>query len=140
MKIAIGSDHAGFELKEKLKNRFEFEFVDFGTSSDESVDYPDYAHAVADALTDETFDFGILICGSGNGIAMTANKHSHIRAAICWTTEIAELARSHNDANVVVLPARFLEIDLAFDIVKTFMENSFEGGRHQRRRDKIVIC
>lgn len=141
MKIAIGSDHAGFELKEKIKQLLtskDIEVQDFGTNSTESVDYPDYAHPTANAVENKDADLGILLCGSGNGIAMTANKHQNIRAAICWTTELAELARQHNDANILVLPARFISEELGLKIVEAYLNTDFEGGRHQRRVDKIA--
>lgn len=138
MKIAIGSDHAGYELKEYLKENIEgIEFVDLGTKSEESCDYPDYAHPVAEKVETKSVEFGILICGSGNGISMAANKHKGIRAALCWNKEIAELARQHNDANIVSLPARYVSKEEALEIVKKFLNTPFEGGRHQRRVDKI---
>ncbi len=141
MKIAIGADHAGFELKEKIKQLLtskDIEVEDFGAYSTDSVDYPDYAHPTADAVENKNADLGILLCGSGNGIAMTANKHQNIRAAICWTTELAELARQHNDANILVLPARFISEELGLKIVEAYLNTEFEGGRHQRRVDKIA--
>ena len=140
-KIAIGADHAGFELKEKVRewlNRSGFESKDFGTYSSESADYPDFAHPVALAVEKKDFDLGILICGSGNGVAITANKHQGIRAAICWNEELASLARQHNDANVLCLPARYISSDLAMKIVDKFLSSSFEGGRHDRRVKKIA--
>jgi ribose 5-phosphate isomerase B len=140
-KIAIGADHAGFELKEKVREwltRSGFESKDFGTYSNESADYPDFAHPVASAVEKKEFDLGILICGSGNGVAITANKHQGIRAAICWTEELASLARQHNDANVLCLPARYISSDLAMKIVDKFLSSSFEGGRHERRVNKIA--
>ncbi|MDG4945373.1 ribose 5-phosphate isomerase B [Weeksellaceae bacterium KMM 9713] len=141
MKIAIGADHAGFELKEKIKQLLTskgIEVEDFGTHSTESVDYPDYAHPTANAVENKDADLGILLCGSGNGIAMAANKHQNIRAAICWTTELAELARQHNNANILVLPARFISEELGLKIVEAYLNTDFEGGRHQRRVDKIA--
>ena len=141
MKIAIGADHAGFELKEKIKHLLtskDIEVEDFGAHSTDSVDYPDYAHPTANAVENKDADLGILLCGSGNGIAMTANKHQNIRAAICWTTELAELARQHNDANILVLPARFISEELGLKIVEAYLNTDFEGGRHQRRVDKIA--
>lgn len=138
--IAIGCDHAGFTLKEKIKNTLlnhGHEVKDFGTHSEESTDYPDFAHLVASSVEKKEFDLGILICGSANGVAMTANKHQNIRAAICWNEELASLARQHNDANVLCLPARFIEVSLAEKIVDRFLNSSFEGGRHGRRVDKI---
>ena len=139
-KIAIGSDHAGFELKEKVKEILQsqgYEIKDFGTDSTESTDYPDFAHPVASAVEKKEYDLGILICGSANGVAMTANKHQGVRAAICWNEELASLARQHNDANILCLPARFVEMKLAEKIVDQFLHSSFEGGRHLRRVDKI---
>src|SRR6218665_2602101 len=140
MKIAIGSDHAGFEYKEAIKGWLEkkgIAYKDFGTHSTESADYPDFAHPVANAVESKEFDSGILICGSANGVAITANKHQGIRAAICWTEEIASLARLHNNANIVCLPARFVSIDTAEKIADTFLTTAFEGGRHAKRVDKI---
>lgn len=138
MKIAIGSDHAGFELKEFLKKNIEeIEFFDVGTKSEESCDYPDYAHPVAEKVEKEEVNYGILICGSGNGICMAANKHKGIRAALCWKKEIAELARQHNNANIVSLPARYISKEEALEIVSIFLKTPFEGGRHQRRVEKI---
>jgi len=138
-KIAIGSDHAGYQLKEILKeelNKKGLEVVDFGCSSEESIDYPDYAHPVAEYV-EQNESHGILICGSGNGISMSANKHQGIRAALCWTEEIAQLARQHNDANIVSLPARFIETEKAKKIIEAFLKTDFEGGRHERRVNKI---
>lgn len=139
-KIAIGADHAGFELKEHLKKWLAlngYESKDFGTTSNESADYPDFAHPVADAVSKNEFDLGILICGSGNGVAMTANKHPGIRAAICWKEDLAALAREHNDANILCLPARHISSSLAEQITDQFLNASFEGGRHARRVDKV---
>lgn len=139
-KIAIGSDHAGFELKELVKNSLQTQgyiLKDFGANSTESADYPDFAHPVASAVESGDFNLGILICGSANGVAMTANKHQDIRAAICWNEELAALARQHNNANVLCLPARFIEPALAIQIVDRFLHSSFEGGRHERRVNKI---
>ena len=141
MKIAIGSDHAGFEYKEIVKNFLaskNIEVIDFGGPSTESVDYPDFAHPVANSVGSQESNLGILICGSGNGVAITANKHKGIRAALCWTTELAELARQHNDANVLCLPARFVSIEAAQDMVNAFLNTSFEGGRHSNRVSKIT--
>lgn len=140
MKIAIGNDHAGFRLKEKLVEHLTqkgFEVQDFGTHSEESVDYPDLAHPVAEAVETGKVDFGILLCGSGNGISMTANKYPGIRSALCWNEEVARLARMHNDANILALPARFLEEDEAKKITDIFLAEKFEGGRHERRVEKI---
>lgn len=140
--IAICSDHAGYELKSIIEGYLEannLEFEDFGTFSAESCDYPDFAHPAARAIEEGKCYPGIAMCGSGNGIAMTLNKHQGIRAALCWNTELASLARRHNDANVLVLPARFIEPALALQIVDTFLSTGFEGGRHQRRIDKIPV-
>ena len=140
MKIAIGADHAGFELKEKVRETLQemgHEVKDFGPSSDDSVDYPDYAHPVATAVENNEFDLGILMCGSGNGINITANKHQGVRSALCWTEEIASMARLHNNANILAMPARYISEELGLNILKTFVETDFEGGRHQRRIDKI---
>ena len=140
IKIGIAADHAGFFLKEKIKKYLiteKFEIKDFGCFSDESVDYPDFGHPVAIDVENKNAHFGIVICGSGNGIAMTANKHQGIRAALCWTKEISELARQHNNANVVSIPARFTSIQQAIEIVDTFLNTGFEGGRHATRVDKI---
>jgi ribose 5-phosphate isomerase B len=138
--IPIGADHAGFELKEILKSYLKvkgYSVKDFGCNSNESVDYPDFAHPVARMVEENDSTLGILICGSGNGINMTANKHQGVRSALCWLPEIAELARLHNNANILVLPARFLTTEEAFKIVDTFFSKDFEGGRHQNRVDKI---
>ena len=141
MKIHIGSDHAGVELKELIKKHFDgkFEFEDEGTFTTESVDYPDFAHAVAQKVLEDGGALGILICGTGNGMAITANKHAGIRAALCWAPEIAALAKQHNNANIIVLPARFIPSDVAIATLTAFFEAEFEGGRHQRRIDKINI-
>jgi ribose 5-phosphate isomerase B len=142
MKIAIGGDHAGFNYKSELITYLKskgFDVQDFGTNSEASCDYPDYVHPLALAIEAKEADLGVLICGSANGIAITANKHQGVRAAISWETEIASLARQHNDANVVCLPARFISIELAKQIVDTFINTEFEGGRHQNRVDKIAI-
>ena len=138
VKIAIGSDHAGFEYKELLKSFLTgYEVKDFGTYSTASVDYPDFAHPVAEAVESKEYTFGILVCGSANGVAITANKHQHIRAAICWLNEIASLARQHNNANVLCIPARFVSEELAKEMTTTFLTTEFEGGRHGNRVDKI---
>lgn len=142
MKIAFASDHAGYELKEILKSMMEnkgYETVDFGTHSTESCDYPDYAHPCAVAVESGECEFGIAMCGTGNGISMTLNKHQGIRAALCWKPEIAALAKQHNNANILVLPARFISIQEAEQIVEAFLTSEFEGGRHQRRIDKIPV-
>jgi len=139
--IPIGADHAGFELKEKVK-RFlmekGIEVKDFGCHSTESIDYPDFGHPVAETVENNPGMKGILICGSGNGINMTANKHQGIRSALCWKKEIAELARLHNDANIITLPARFITVEEAFEMIEVFFNTSFEGGRHQNRINKIA--
>ena len=140
MKIAIGADHAGYELKDKVKGLLKSKGVsveDFGTNSGDSVDYPDFAHPVANKVEHKDADLGIVICGSGNGINITVNKHQGIRSALCWNKELASLARQHNDANILALPARFISEETALEIVEAFLEASFEGGRHQRRVDKI---
>jgi ribose 5-phosphate isomerase B len=139
-KIAIGSDHAGFEYKEALRTWLEkngYTYKVFGTYSTASADYPDFAHPVANAVEGKEFDMGILVCGSANGVAITANKHQGIRAAICWTEELAGLARQHNDANVVCIPARFISLDDAEKITNRFLTENFEGGRHANRVGKI---
>ncbi|MCE2962762.1 MAG: ribose 5-phosphate isomerase B [Chitinophagales bacterium] len=138
MKLSIGCDHAGFELKEFLKSIFtDIVWLDKGCYSLDSVDYPDFAHAVARSIESGESSMGILICGSGNGISIAANKHAGIRAAIAWKPELASLARQHNDANILSLPARFITEQEAIEIVKAFLEAKFEGGRHQKRVDKI---
>lgn len=140
MKIAIGSDHAGYGYKEALEAHLVESgrsVLDLGTHSADSTDYPDYAHAVAKAVEEGEAVFGVLLCGSANGVCMTANKHAGIRAALCWTPEIAELARLHNDANIICVPARFVSEDLAWEMVEVFLKTAFEGGRHQRRVEKI---
>jgi len=138
IKIAIGSDHAGFEYKEMLRSYLaDYEVKDFGTYSLESADYPDFAHPVASAVESTEFTFGILVCGSANGVAITANKHQQIRAAICWLNEIALLARQHNNANVLCIPARFVSEGLAKEMTTTFLHTPFEGGRHQNRVSKM---
>lgn len=141
MKLLIATDHAGFELKEKIKDYFrdEITWEDFGTNSSESVDYPDCIHPLADKISQNPDEKGIILCGSGNGVAMTANKHPNVRAAVCWEKELAELARKHNDANVLSIPARFVTENSAMEIVKAFIITGFEGGRHQKRVEKINI-
>ncbi len=139
MKITIGCDHAGVEYKSQIIKFLEKEkhkVLDVGTYGEESVDYPDYAHAVAEEVLMGA-DFGILICGSGNGVSMAANKHKGIRAALCWSKEITKLARQHNDANIISIPSRFLSIEKTKEIIKIFLNESFEGGRHERRVNKI---
>ncbi|MDX9902681.1 MAG: ribose 5-phosphate isomerase B [Bacteroidales bacterium] len=141
-KIIIASDHAGFRLKEKLVSWLisrRYEVKDIGCFSEDSVDYPDFAHPLAEAVEKGDFTYGITICGSGNGINMATNKHQGIRSAVCWSEEIGKLARSHNDANICSLPGRFLKEAEAIVIVKTFLTTDFEGGRHKRRIDKIPV-
>lgn len=137
--IAIGGDHAGFELKDHIKKILEenYKVKDFGPFSDESVDYPDFAHPLSEAVENGEYSLGILICGSANGVCMSANKHKGIRAAIAWNEELAALARQHNDANVLCLPGRFIDKNLAEKIVESFLSSEFEGGRHERRVKKI---
>jgi ribose 5-phosphate isomerase B len=140
MKLAIGGDHAGFEYKKQLVEFLEkegHEVKDFGPDSDASVDYPDHVHPLSEAVEKGEFELGILLCGSANGVAMTANKHQGIRAGIAWEEELAELTRQHNNANVLCIPARFIDYDKTLSIVKTFLATEFEGGRHERRVDKI---
>jgi ribose 5-phosphate isomerase B len=139
MKLVIGADHAGFAYKKEIIQHFatEHQIIDKGTYSEDSVDYPDYAHLVAQEVENKNVDFGILLCGSGNGIAMTANKHQKIRAALCWTSEIAILARLHNNANILCIPARFVSLEQAKAIVTNFIQTEFEGGRHLNRINKI---
>ena len=142
MTIAIGSDHAGFSLKEEVKSRLTekgYTVTDFGTHSADSVDYPDFAHPVAEAVEKNKAEKGILICGSGNGVCITANKHAGVRAALCWNEELAALARQHNDANVLCIPSRFITSETAFAMVNTFISTSFEVGRHQKRVEKISL-
>jgi ribose 5-phosphate isomerase B len=141
-KIGLASDHAGFKLKEVLRNWLideGYSVMDFGCNSAESCDYPDYAHPLANAVSDGTCAFGISLCGSGNGINMVVNKHPDIRSALCWNKEIASLARRHNNANICALPARFIVPSVAQDIVREFLETDFEGGRHTLRINKIPI-
>src|ERR671916_1454264 len=138
--VAIGADHAGFEYKNILTDLLKskgFEVKDYGTYSADSVDYPDFAHPVADAVENQAAAWGVLICGSANGVAITANKHQGIRAALCWQKEVAELARKHNNANMICLPARFISLQNALDIIDTFLNTSFEGGRHEGRVNKM---
>lgn len=142
MKVGMASDHAGFELKAALKEYLSakgYEVLDYGTDSGESVDYPDFAHPLADAVEKGNVSFGIAICGTGNGICMTANKHQGVRGALCWIPEIAALAKQHNNANVLAMPARFISVEQAKEILEAYMNASFEGGRHQRRIDKIAV-
>lgn len=142
-KIAIGGDHAGYEYKLEMIKELKakgYEVKDFGPFSDASCDYPDFVHPLAKEIEDKKHDLGIIICGSANGVNMVANKYQGIRAAIAWEEEIAHLARSHNDANIVALPARFISLDKAKAISEVFLTTDFEGGRHQRRVDKIAVC
>jgi ribose 5-phosphate isomerase B len=142
LRIAVGADHAGYQTKEEVKKYLEengYSVWDFGTYSAESVDYPDFAHPLSIAVERGEFNYGLLFCGSGNGVSITANKHQGIRSALCWRSEISKLARQHNDANVCAVPARFVSISEAKAIVKAFLETEFEGGRHQNRVDKIPV-
>lgn len=142
MKIAIGNDHAGTAYKQAIVAYLQtqkIEVINVGTDSSDSVDYPDFAHHVGQMIDKGEVDFGIVICGSGNGIAMTVNKHQKVRCALCWNKEIAQLARQHNNANVLSIPARYTAIEQALEIVKTFLNTDFEGGRHQNRVNKICI-
>lgn len=142
IKVAIGSDHAGFDMKQHLieyLTKKQVTVQDKGCYSSERADYPDYGHAVAISVLNKEVDFGILMCGSGNGINMSANKHQGIRAALCWNSEIAALARQHNDANILVLPARYISKEEAEKCIDLFLSEKFEGGRHQARIDKIDV-
>ena len=138
-KLAIACDHAGLDYKELIKKHLEgkYELKDYGTFSKDSVDYPDFVHPAASSVEKGENELGILICGSGQGVAITANKHQKIRCALCWETELAALAKQHNNANMVAIPARFVSEELALQIVDTFLNTDFEGGRHQNRVDKI---
>ncbi|MFZ9847502.1 MAG: ribose 5-phosphate isomerase B [Flavobacteriales bacterium] len=141
MEVAIAADHAGFQLKELIKIHLTskgFTFKDFGTNSEASCDYPDYAHPLAKSVNDGAHQLGILICGSANGVNIVANKHQQVRSALCWNVEVAQLARQHNNANVVAIPARFISTELAIQIVDAFLSTEFEGGRHANRVDKIA--
>jgi ribose 5-phosphate isomerase B len=140
--ILIGSDHAGYELKDRLKQHLEkqgYQVVDKGTYSSESVDYPDFAHAVADGVASDPSELGIVVCGSGNGVNISANKHAGVRSALAWNAEVGALARQHNNANVLALPARFISQEEAIRIVDAFLGANFEGGRHQKRVEKIEL-
>ncbi len=140
MKIAVGNDHAGTEYKLAilgLLKSMHIEVKNYGTDGTDSVDYPDFIHPVAQDVSTGKAEFGIIVCGSGNGASMTANKHQKIRAALCWNKEIVALAREHNDANILSLPARFIALPQALEMVKTFLETDFAGGRHERRIEKI---
>ncbi len=141
MKIAIGNDHAGTEYKLAiigLLKSMDIEVSNYGTDGTDSVDYPDFIHPVAKDVEDRIVNYGIIICGSGNGASMTANKHQKIRAALCWNKELVQLAREHNDANILSLPARFISLPQALEMVKVFLNTEFEGGRHERRIEKIA--
>ena len=141
-KIGLASDHAGYDLKKFVKSYLEengIEYKDYGCFSEESCDYPDFAHALANGMENSECGLGIAICGSGEGISMTLNKHQSIRAALCWIPEIAKMARMHNDANVLVMPGRYIATDMAKDIMDLFLNTEFEGGRHQKRIDKIPV-
>lgn len=143
MKVAFACDHAGYELKKFLIGLMRergYEIKDFGTHSTESCDYPDYAHPAADAVESGECAFGVAMCGSGNGICMTLNKHQGIRAALCWLPEIAALAKQHNNANILVIPARFVSRDEAVEILDAYLDATYEGGRHERRVGKIPMC
>ncbi|AXT52018.1 ribose 5-phosphate isomerase B [Aquimarina sp. BL5] len=143
MKIAIGNDHAGTEYKFGIITYLKtqgIEVINYGTDENSSVDYPDFVHPVAKDVDTNNVDFGILICGSGNGVSMTANKYKNVRAGLCWTKEITELTRQHNNANIISIPARFTSLPQAIEMVKTFLETEFEGGRHQNRVNKISMC
>ena len=143
LRVALASDHAGYNLKQtviRFLTGSGAQVHDFGCYSTDSCDYPDFAHPCAAAVENGEYDYGIVICSTGNGICMTANKHQHIRAALCWETRLAELARQHNNANILGLPANFVTEDKALDIVRTFFSTDFEGGRHQRRIDKIPLA
>ena len=140
MRISIGNDHAGVDYKKYIQEYLfvkNVEVKNYGTDSLDSVDYPDFAHPVSQDVNDESSDLGILICGSGNGVCMTANKYQNVRAALCWDKELAILSKTHNNANIVCIPARFVDKELALEIVKTFISENFEGGRHERRVNKI---
>jgi len=140
-KVVIGGDHAGFDLKEKIKKYLvdkNYDVLDVGTHSRDSTDYPDYAHPLAEIVEKEEGVYGVLICGSANGVCMTANKHQGIRAAIAWLPELAALAKQHNNANVICVPSRFIEEQVGLDIIDSFLKTDFEGGRHEKRVNKIA--
>ena len=142
MKIAVGGDHAGFEYKEKIKNYLRKKnpaLMDWGPDNDKPTDYPDFSHLVANAVKKKAVDCGILVCGSANGAAMSANKHNNIRAAICWNEDIASLAKTHNNANILCFPARFISFDLVIRMLDKYFDNNFEGGRHLKRVKKINL-
>ena len=140
MKLAIGNDHAGSDLKKKIVNLLKdqnIEVINYGTDQNESVDYPDFAHPVGRSIQENKVDLAIVICGSGNGVNMVVNKYPKVRSALCWNTELAALARSHNNANILAIPARFVSEEVAMEMVNTFLTTPFEGGRHQNRVEKI---
>jgi ribose 5-phosphate isomerase B len=140
MKLAIGNDHAGSDIKKKIVNLLQaqnIEVVNYGTDQNESVDYPDFAHPVGKSIQENKVDLAIVICGSGNGVNMVVNKYPKVRSALCWNTELAALARSHNNANILAIPARFVSEEVAIEMVNTFLTTLFEGGRHQNRVEKI---
>jgi len=140
MKLAIGNDHAGADLKKKIVDLLEeqkIEVINYGTDQNESVDYPDFAHPVGMSIQENKADLAIVICGSGNGVNMVVNKYPKVRSALCWNTELAALARSHNNANILAIPARFVSDEVAIEMVDTFLTTPFEGGRHQNRVEKI---
>lgn len=142
MRISIGNDHAGTEYKQAVIKHLEqkgYTVTNYGTNSNESVDYPDFVHPVARDVEDKAVDFGIIICGSGNGANMTANKHQGVRSALCWTKEIVSLARQHNNANILSIPARFTALPQVLEMVDTFLDTAFEGGRHENRIKKIPV-
>jgi ribose 5-phosphate isomerase B len=141
--IAIGSDHAGFEMKQYIQEALSkegYQFKDYGTHTTDSVDYPDFGHAIAKDISTNRYSFGILICGTGIGISIAANRHPKVRCALCWTEEIARLTRRHNNANIIALSGRFLDLEVAVNMVRAFLNEDFEGGRHQARIDKIDNC
>lgn len=143
MTIALGADHAGFEIKQEILKSLQLRNIscmDYGTYTSERVDYPDFAHPVALAVEQGVADFGVLVCGSGNGVAITANKHQGIRAAVCWNEELAKLARQHNNANVIAVPGRYVDKSTAIRMIELFLATEFEGGRHTARVDKIPYC
>ncbi len=143
MTISIGNDHAGTDYKKAILSHLEtkrYTIINYGTDTLNSIDYPDIVHPVARDVNDDKVDFGILICGSANGVAMTANKYKNVRAGVCWTNEITTLTRQHNNANIICIPARFTSIPQAIKMVDTFLTTDFEGGRHQKRINKIPLC
>jgi len=140
MKVAIGSDHAGFEYKAKIIEYLKgkgIEVEDFGAFSTDSVDYPDFAHPVSESVENKNADYGILLCGSGQGVSMSANKHQGIRCALCWNSDIARLSRQHNNANIIAFPARFVAYEYAIEMIEVFFNTQYEGGRHEKRVNKI---